>query len=151
MRSSESMTRIRLPRSTLSSEAMLQPPPGYRSLAWIGLVTNALSLPLALGVILGDPTWRVPNIAVAAGALLPTAAVGIVACIALLRWRHWGQVLAIVALSMSLALALPYGIVRLALVEQGRWQLACLAPLLWGLNVAALVYWCRPVIRNYLR
>ena len=37
--------------------------------------------------------------------LLPTAVVGIVACIALLRWRHWGQVLAIVALSLSLAVA----------------------------------------------
>lgn len=130
---------------------MLHPPRGYRPLAWLGLGLNALAVPLGLGLILQDPFWRVANIAVAAGAVLPTAILGMVACIALLKWRHWGQVLAIVALSMSLAVTLPYAIVRLVLVPEGRAQLAVLAPLLWTLNVAVLVYWCRPAIRIYLR
>jgi peptidoglycan/LPS O-acetylase OafA/YrhL len=138
-------------RPSLGDAALLDPPRGYRRLAWLGLVLNALAIPAVVLVILRDPTWRTANIAVGAGAVLPTAVVGLVACSALLRWRHWGQVLAIVALSMSLAVALPYGIVRLVMVEQGRLQLALLCPLLWAANAALLVYWCRPAIRQYLR
>jgi hypothetical protein len=58
---------------------------------------------------------------------------------------------AIVALSLSLAISLPYGIVRLVMVDSGRVLLAVSAPLLWAVNVAALVFWCRPSIRAYLR
>ncbi|MCS5699281.1 Hepatitis C virus core protein [Cyanobium sp. FGCU-52] len=135
----------------LTTAAMLEPPRGYRPLAWLGLVVNVLVIPAMLAVILREPTWRAIHIAVGAGAVLPTAVVGIVAAVALLRWRHWGQVLAIVALSMSLAVALPYGIVRLVLVEAGRGTLAVAAPLLWLANTAVLVFWCRPAIRRYLR
>ncbi|MEY3964274.1 MAG: hypothetical protein RLZZ106_1529 [Cyanobacteriota bacterium] len=129
---------------------MLEPPRGYLTLAWLGLVANVLAIPLTLAVILLQPTWRTVNLAVGSAAVLPTAAVGIVACIALLRWRPWGQVLAIVALSMDLAVGLPYGIVRLALVQQDRLLTALLAALLWGSTIAALVFWCRPSIRRYL-
>lgn len=129
---------------------MLQPPRGYLTLSWIGLVANGLAIPLALGAILLEPGWRAANIAVGAGALLPTVVVGMVACVALLRWRGWGQIVAIVALSMSLAVSLPYGIVRLALVSDGRPLTAVLAGGLWAANIAALVYWCRPAIRRYL-
>jgi len=139
-------------RSTgLSDARLLDPPRGYRRLAWLGLLANALVIPSILLLILRDPTWRTTNIAVGAGAVLPTAVVGLVACTALLRWRHWGQVLAIVALSLSLAISLPYGIVRLVMLEQGRLLLALLCPLLWAANAAVLVYWCRPAIRQYLR
>ena len=129
---------------------MLQPPRGYLTLTWLGLVANVLAIPLGVATILLEPTWRAANIAVGAGAVLPTAVVGIVACVALLRWRPWGQVVAIVALSMSLAVSLPYGIVRLALVSEGRGATAVLAGLLWAANVATLVFWCRPAIRRYL-
>ena len=129
---------------------MLQPPRGYLTLTWLGLVANVLAIPLGVATILLEPTWRAANIAVGAGAVLPTAVVGIVACVALLRWRPWGQVVAIVALSMSLAVSLPYGIVRLALVSEGRGVTAVLAGLLWAANVATLVFWCRPSIRRYL-
>ena len=138
-------------RSTLSDASLLEPPRGYRRLAWLGLVVNALVIPAMVLLILRDPTWRITNIAVGAGAVLPTAVVGLVACTALLRWRHWGQVLAIVALSLSLAVSVPYGIVRLVMLEQGRTQLAMLCPLLWAANAAILVFWCRPAIRQYLR
>lgn len=129
----------------------LQPPWGYRPMAWLGLLGNLLIIPLTLRFILSDPVWRTVNISVGAGAVLPTAILGIIASIALLRWQHWGQILAIVALSMGLAVALPYAIVRLVMVDQGRAVLAFAAPLAWGINVAALVFWCRPSIRSYLR
>ncbi|MFN9547751.1 MAG: Hepatitis C virus core protein [Cyanobacteriota bacterium] len=106
---------------------------------------------MTLQLIVLDPQWRIANIAVAAGGVLPIAILGIIAFIALLRWLHWGQILAIVALSLSLALTLPYAIVRLVMVEPGRIVLAMLAPLAWSVNVAALVFWCRPSIRAYLR
>ncbi len=127
-----------------------QPPRGYVTLAWLGLVANGLAIPLGLAVILLDDSWRTAHIAVGAGAVLPTAAVGIVASIALLKWRAWGQILAIVALSMALAVGLPYGIVRLALLSEGRGLTAVMAALLWSATTAALVYWCRPCIRRYL-
>ena len=148
------MTSIRTLRPAsgpLPQAEQLDPPRGYRLLAWIGLVANALLIPAGIFTILRDPIWRIPNIAVGAGAVLPCAVVGLVACIALLRWRHWGVVLAIVALSLSLAVTLPYAIVRLILVQQDRMALALAAPLLWGAIAASLVYWCRPAIRQYLR
>jgi hypothetical protein len=131
--------------------AQLDPPRGYRPLAWLGLIVNLLTIPLVIAVVFMDPTWRTTNIVVAASAVLPAVSVGLVASIALLRWRHWGQILAIVALGMALAISLPYGIVRLVLVDAGRLQLAVLAPLLWIVNAVVLVYWCRPAIRQYLR
>lgn len=137
--------------SPLENAALLDPPRGYRVLAWLGLVANVLAIPAGIVSILRDPTWRVTNIAVGAGAALPTAVLGLVACIALLRWRHWGQILAIVALSLSLAVLLPYGVVRVVLLEQDRLALAVAFPIALSVNVAALVYWCRPAIRGYLR
>lgn len=130
--------------------AMLQPPRGYLTLAWLGLVANGLAIPLTLAAILLDPTWRTTHIAVGAAAVLPSAAVGIVASVALLKWRAWGQIVAIVALSMHLATALPYGIVRLVLLSEGRTVTAVVSSLLWAVTLAALVYWCRPCIRRYL-
>jgi uncharacterized membrane protein (DUF2068 family) len=133
------------------SRSLLDPPRGYRPLAWLGLVSNLLALPFALALILMDPLWRTTHIAVGAGAVLPCAVVGIIASVALLQWRHWGQVLAIVALSMSLAILLPYGIVRIVLLDDHRTIVAVLAPLAWALNGAVLVFWCRPGVRRYLR
>ena len=131
--------------------AMLQQPPrGYVTLARLGLVTNALAIPAGLAVILLEPTWRTANLVVGASAVLPTAVVGLVASIGLLKWRAWGQILAIVALAMALAVGLPYGIVRLALLSEGRLETALLSGLLWSASTAALVFWCRPCIRRYL-
>lgn len=136
--------------ATLSASS-LDPPRGYRPLAWLGLISNILAIPLGLAVIFADPLWRTTHIAVGAGAVLPCAALGIIASVALLQWRHWGQVLAIVALSLSLAIALPYGVVRLVLDPGQRALLALLAPLMWIANTTILVFWCRPAVRRYLR
>ena len=127
-----------------------QPPRGYVTLARLGLVANGLAIPLGLAVILLDPTWRTANLVVGASAVLPTAVVGLVASIALLKWRAWGQILAIVALAMALAVGLPYGIVRLALLSESRLFTAVLSALLWTTTTAALVFWSRPCIRRYL-
>lgn len=133
------------------SASTLDPPRGYRPLAWLGLACNILLIPCALALILADPLWRTAHIAVGAGAVLPCAVLGIIASVALLQWRHWGQVLAIVALSISLAIALPYGIVRLVLDPGQRPLLGLLSPTLWIANTAILVFWCRPAVRRYLR
>lgn len=129
---------------------MLPHPRGYLALAWCGLVGNALVIPLTVVICVLDPTWRTANIAVAAGGVLPAAVTGLVASWALLRWQAWGQIVAIVALAMDLAIGLPYGIVRLALVGQDRPLTAVVSALLWISSAAALVYWCRPSIRRYL-
>ena len=50
---------------------MLQPPRGYITLAWLGLVANVLVIPFTLALILGQPTWRVVHIAVGSAAVLP--------------------------------------------------------------------------------
>ena len=136
--------------TTPAALAELQPPRGYRVLAWLGLVANALALALGLATILLSSVWRTANVVIYTSAVLPSVALGVVACVALLKWRVWGQVLAIVALSLELAIEMAYGIVRMALVGEERLLLAVGAPLVWGLTLAALVFWCRPAIRSYL-
>ena len=129
---------------------MLNPPHGYTTLAWLGLIGNILVVPLAVLAILNDRPWQAANIAVGAGGVLPTAVVGIIASVALLQWRRWGQILAIVALAMALAVGLPYGIVRIVLVDQERGLTAVVSALVWAACTGALVFWSRPTIRRYL-
>ena len=131
-------------------QTMLPHPRGYLTLAWCGLVGNALVIPLTVAFTVLEPTWRTTNIAVGAGAVLPSAVVGLIASLALIRWRAWGQILAIVALALDLAVGVPYGIVRMALLEQNRPLTAVLSGLLWIATTAVLIYWCRPSIRRYL-
>ncbi|MEB3322162.1 MAG: Hepatitis C virus core protein [Synechococcaceae cyanobacterium] len=145
------MDTMRTAVSPPTTAALLAPPRGYRPLAWLGLIANLLAVPLAVAGVLADPPWRAVNIPVAAGGVLPAAVVGLIAAVALLQWRSWGQILAIVALSLSLAVTVPYGVVRLVLVEEGRLLLAVLGPLFWAVNISLLVFWCRPAIGDYLR
>jgi hypothetical protein len=58
--------------------------------------------------------------------------------------------MAIVALAMDLAVGVPYGIVRMVLLEQDRPLTAVLSGLLWVATTGALIYWCRPSIHRYL-
>lgn len=57
------------------------------------------------------------------------------------------MILTIVALSMALAGALPYGIVRLVLGPDAP-ALGVASVVLGLLNVLALLYWCRPAHRR---
>ena len=92
----------------------------------------------------------ITNITLAFSLAWPAAIVGIVASAGLLAQRRWGVILAIVALSMSLAGAIPYGLVRLVLGLEP--QTMGLGPVVLGLiNVLVLIYWCRPAHRRGVR
>ena len=89
---------------------------GYWLMTWLGLVANLIALPV-IGLLAfreeGSSGIAVTNISLAFSLAWPAAIVGIVASAGLLAQRRWGVILAIVALSMSLAGTLPYGITRL--------------------------------------
>lgn len=123
---------------------------GYWLMTWMGLVGNLMALPL-----IGLFAFRreeltglgITNMALAFSLAWPAAIVGIVASAGLLAQRRWGVILSIVALSMALGGALPYGIVRLVLGPDAP-TLGITAVLLGLVNVLALIYWCRPAHRR---
>ena len=126
---------------------------GYWLMTWLGLVANLIALPV-IGLLAfreeGSSGIAVTNISLAFSLAWPAAIVGIVASAGLLAQRRWGVILAIVALSMSLAGTLPYGITRLALGLEP--QTMGLWPVLLGvINVLVLIYWCRPAHRRGVR
>jgi hypothetical protein len=115
-----------------------------RWLAGVGLGLNLVAL-LALPVWLAaDVPLATANLVVGLAAILPSLVLGIIASAALLVRRRWGRVLAIVALSLFLAVALSYGIVWLVLVPLGR---TWLAMTLGSFSITALlllIYWSLP-------
>ena len=126
---------------------------GYWLMTWLGLVANLIALPV-IGLLAfregASSGIAITNITLAFSLAWPAAIVGIVASAGLLAQRRWGVILAIVALSMSLAGAIPYGLVRLVLGLEP--QTMGLGPVLLGLiNVLALIYWCRPAHRRGVR
>ena len=123
---------------------------GYWLMTWIGLLANLLALPvIAWGAFQADQSTglKITNITLAFSLAWPAAIVGIVAAAGLLAQRRWGVILTIVALSMALGGALPYGIVRLVLGPEAR-PLGFASVSLGLLNVLALIYWCRPAHRR---
>ena len=126
---------------------------GYWLMTWLGLVANLVALPV-IGLLAfregSSSGIAITNISLAFSLAWPAAIVGIVASAGLLAQRRWGVILAIVALSMSLAGAIPYGLVRLVLGLEP--QTMGLGPVVLGLiNVLALIYWCRPAHRRGVR
>jgi len=126
---------------------------GYWFMTWLGLVANLIALPVIGVLAFRDELSAgigITNITLAFSLAWPAAIVGIVASAGLLAQRKWGVILAIVALSMSLAGTFPYGIVRLVLGLEP--QTMGLWPVLLGVvNVLALIYWCRPAHRRGVR
>ena len=126
--------------------------PGYWLMTWLGLIGNLLALPLIGVVAFQVPSLQAATISVAFALAWPAAIVGIVASAGLLVERQWGVIVAIVSLSMALAGSLPYGIVRLSLLAFGGGEHALIlgvaSIVLGGLNVLALLYWCRPAHRR---
>ena len=86
---------------------------GYWLMTWLGLVANLIALPV-IGLLAfregSSSGIAITNISLAFSLAWPAAIVGIVASAGLLAQRRWGVILAIVALSMSLAGAIPYGL-----------------------------------------
>tara|TARA_B100000700_G_C14893222_1_gene783737 strand:- start:185 stop:577 length:393 start_codon:yes stop_codon:yes gene_type:complete len=123
---------------------------GYWVLTWIGLVANVTALPLIALVAFAGPPLQAANISLAISLAWPAAIVGIVSSAGLLAQRRWGVVLTIVALSMALAVSLPYGIVRLVLIRDFQ-SISTFSLLLASLNFLGLLYWCRPIHRRIRR
>lgn len=115
-----------------------------RRLAWIGLVLNAAGLPALAKLLSSGGSMAAANWAVGASAILPALVLGVVASAALVKRRRWGRVVAIVALALSLAVSLSYGVVWLALVSVDRPVVAVVVGVLVVAELLALVYWCLP-------
>ena len=122
--------------------------PRDRWLAVVGLAANLLGL-IAASVVIGSPDpWHTANLVLAISAWIPTAIVGIIACIALISRRGWGMVLALVALGLQLLALVPYGIVRLSLLASERSQGLVAVISLVVADVLLIVYWSRALRRQ---
>lgn len=115
-----------------------------RRLAWIGLLLNAAGLPALVKLLSSGGSMAAANWAVGASAILPALVLGVVASAALVKRRRWGRVVAIVALALSLAVSLSYGVVWLALVSVDRPVVAVVLGVLVVAELLALIYWCLP-------
>ncbi len=120
---------------------------GYWVMTWLGLIANVAAIPFIALLAFGGPPLQATNISLAFSLAWPASVVGIVASSGLLAQRRWGVVLAIVALSMSLSVALPYGIVRLVIVKDP-FSTSGISLLISIINLLALIYWCRPQHRR---
>ena len=116
--------------------------PGYWTLTWFGLISNTLAIPFIAYVVGSGPPLQTANITLAISLAWPAAVTGIVASAGLFAQRGWGVILSIVALSMTLAGTLPYGIIRLIRVND-IFGISGLSLVIALLNLLALLYWCR--------
>ena len=119
---------------------------GYWPLTWIGLLANVAVLPCIGLVAFNNPDLPLVNFILAISLAWPAAIVGIVASAGLLAERKWGVILAIVALSMTLAGTLPYGIVRL--VREG--DIFGLSGLSFLIAILVLSNGCLPILPHNL-
>ena len=116
---------------------------GYWTLTWFGLISNTLAIPfIAYVAFLKSPPLQTANITLAISLAWPAAVTGIVASAGLFAQRGWGVILSIVALSMTLAGILPYGIIRLIKLNDF-FGISGLSLFISLLNLLALLYWCR--------
>jgi len=123
---------------------------GYWFMTWIGLLANVSALPIIALVAFTGPPLQAANISIAISLAWPAAIVGIVGSAGLLAERRWGVILTIVALSMTLSVSFPYGIVRFVLLDETNGlTLLCLMVALC--NLLALIYRSRPSHRRRVR
>ena len=123
---------------------------GYWSLAWIGLISNIIALPVIALIITYGPPLKVANMTLAISLGWPAAIVGIVSSAALLAERKWGVTLTLVSLSMVISGLAPYSVVRLVTIQDifGIGGLTLLTTLL---STLALLYWCNPKHKKNIR
>jgi peptidoglycan/LPS O-acetylase OafA/YrhL len=115
-----------------------------RLLALAGLVANGVAIPVLAAWIFSDGPLATATLVVGLAGVLPALVLGVIASLGLLGRRRWGRVVAIVALSLALAVSLGYGVVWLVLVPEARAWLGVALGLGWLLQVLALIYWCLP-------
>ena len=123
---------------------------GYWTLAWVGLITNIIALPIIALIISYGPPLKVANITLAISLGWPSAIVGIVSSSALLAEKKWGVTLTLVSLSMVISGMAPYSIVRLVTLNDifGIGGFTLLTALF---GILALIYWCNPKHRKSIR
>ena len=90
---------------------------GYWTLAWLGLISNIIAIPIITLILIYNTPLRVANITLATSLGWPSAIVGIVSSSALLAQKKWGVTLTLVSLSMVIAGTTPYSIVRLLTIN----------------------------------
>ena len=124
---------------------------GYWTLAWIGLISNIIALPIITIVTIFIPPYRAANITLASSLGWPAAIVGIISSSALLAERKWGVTLTLVSLSMVIAGTAPYSIVRLIRLKEGIFGIGSFTFFISLISIAALLYWCNPKHRRSIR
>ncbi len=123
---------------------------GYWTLAWVGLISNIIALPIIALIVTYGPQLKVANISLAISLGWPAAIVGIVSSSALLAEKKWGITLTLVSLSMIVSGTAPYSIFRLVLINDifGIGGLTLLTALF---SILILIYWCNPKHRRNIR
>ena len=124
---------------------------GYWTLAWLGLISNIVALPLITLITFFMPPYRAANITLASSLGWPAAIVGIISSSALLAEKKWGVTLSLVSLSMVIAGTTPYSIVRLIRLKEGMFGIGSFTFLIALLSLVALFYWCNPKHRRSIR
>ena len=124
---------------------------GYWTLAWLGLISNIIALPIITLIIIYVPPFRAADIPLACSLGWPAAIVGIVSSSALLAERKWGVTLTLVSLSMVIAGTAPYSIVRVIRLKEGIFGIGSLTLLIALLSIIALLYWCNPKHKRSIR
>ena len=123
---------------------------GYWTLAWAGLISNIIALPIIALIISYGPTLKVANITLAISLGWPSAIVGIVSSSALLAEKKWGVTLTLVSLAMIISGTVPYSIFRLVTLKDifgiGGFTLLYALISIW-----TLIYWCNPKHRRTIR
>ena len=123
---------------------------GYWTLAWVGLISNIIALPIIALIISYGPPLKVANISLAISLGWPSAIVGIVSSSGLLAGKKWGVTLTLVSLSMIISGMAPYSIYRLVTLNDilGIGGFTLLSALF---AIMALIYWCNPKHRRSIR
>ena len=124
---------------------------GYWTLAWLGLISNIIALPIITLITIYIPPLIATNITLASSLGWPAAIVGITSSSALLAERKWGVTLTLVSLSMVIAGTAPYSIVRLVRLKEGIFGIGSFTFLIALLSIMALLYWCNPKHRRSIR
>ena len=118
-----------------------------RGLAAAGLVANVVWLILASLALRQPDPLQTANLVLALAAWIPTAVVGLIASLALLLRRRWGMVVALGALGLQILVMIPYGIVRVFLVSDGRGLTASLTTAVLVIVILLIVHWGRALAR----
>ena len=123
---------------------------GYWTLAWVGLISNIVALPIIALIVSYGTQLKLANITLAISLGWPSAIVGIVSSSALLAEKKWGITLTLVSLSMIISGTAPYSIFRLVALKDifGIGGFTLLSSLF---GILALIYWCNPKHRRSIR